>query len=129
MDLADLLQKHNAVIEAEEFEIGDLALMSPGELSASGVPAGDAMSTYGSPGMASATEEERRKLTVQEVPGAVEEMRRLAAGSALSRWVWLNALLDARNPEYRAALPAVLKAVTEFIRRVLATHPLYARRR
>ena len=53
----------------------------------------------------------------------------ISAGSALSRWVWLNALLDARNEEYRAALPEVLKAVTEFVRRVLAAHPLYARRR
>ena len=31
--------------------------------------------------------------------------------------------------DYRRALPAVLKAVTEFIKQVLAAHPLYQRRR
>ena len=55
--------------------------------------------------------------------------RQLEPDDVEGKWVWLNALLDARNPEYRAALPAVLKAVTEFIKRVLAAHPLYTRRR
>ena len=63
------------------------------------------------------------------VPGAIASFDCIPADDAERKWTWLNGLLDARNPEYRAALPAVLKAVTEFIRRVLATHPLYARRR
>ena len=36
------------------------------------------------------------------------------------QWQWLNEILD--------ALPAVLVAVTEFIKRVLAVHPLYGGR-
>ena len=63
------------------------------------------------------------------IPGAIEGLRQLENADALGKWIWLNALLDARNPAYRAALPAVLKAVTEFIKQVLAVHPLYARRR
>jgi hypothetical protein len=63
------------------------------------------------------------------VAGAMDGLRRLQPDDALGKWIWLNALLDVRNPGYRAALPAVLKAVTEFIKQVLAKHPLYARRR
>ena len=60
---------------------------------------------------------------------AIASYDRIPADDAERKWTWLNGLLDARDPEYRAALPAVLKAVTEFVRQILAVHPLYARRR
>ena len=44
------------------------------------------------------------------------------------QWRWLNEILDARNQVYLDALPAVLVAVTKYIRRVLAVHPLYGGR-
>jgi hypothetical protein len=72
---------------------------------------------------------EALKEALHAVPGATAAIDALPAASVLARWVWLNGLLDARNEDYRRALPAVLKAVTEFIKQVLAAHPLYQRRR
>ena len=68
-------------------------------------------------------------MKVRGVAGAGDVLSQLGGDDVQGKWIWLNALLDARNPAYRAALPAVLKAVTDFIRRVLAVHPLYRRRR
>ena len=65
---------------------------------------------------------------LQSVPGGAEALASSRTMSATSQWVWLNQLLDAHNDLYRAVLPAVLRAVTVFIRRVLAAHPLYGGR-
>ena len=82
-----------------------------------------------------ATEREREAMmaairrALASVPGAIARLDCIPADDTERKWIWFNGLLDARNSEYRAALPAVLKAATEFVKRVLAAHPLYARRR
>ena len=60
--------------------------------------------------------------------GATEAMAAAATMGPEVQWQWLNEILDARNQVYLDALPAVLVAVTTFIKRVLAVHPLYGGR-
>ena len=81
------------------------------------------------------TERERAKLTAElraalaKEAGAVEAIAAAATMGPEMQWQWLNEILDARNQVYLDALPAVLVAVTEFIKRVLAVHPLYGGRK
>ena len=53
------------------------------------------------------------------VTWAAEAMAAAEAAGPAALWQWLNELLDASNQVYLDALPAVLVAVTEYIRRAL----------
>ena len=68
------------------------------------------------------------RAALAKAEGAVEAMTAAATMGPEVQWQWLNEILDARNQVYLDALPAVLVAVTEFIKRVLAVHPLYGGR-
>ena len=68
------------------------------------------------------------RVALAKAEGAAEAMAAAEAAGPAALWQWLNELLDASNRVYLDALPAVLVAVTRYIRRVLAGHPLYGGR-
>ena len=68
------------------------------------------------------------RAALAKAEGAAEAMAAAEAAGPAALWQWLNGLLDASNRVYLDALPAVLVAVTRYIRRVLAGHPLYGGR-
>ena len=68
------------------------------------------------------------RVALAKAEGAAEAMAAAEAEGPAALWQWLNELLDASNQVYFDALPAVLVAITKFVKHVLAAHPLYGGR-